>query len=112
MPYQHRNVSAIVDGDPCIVERTEFHVVMRVISSIHADYCGRRAPVWKHSDQDQVGVMDPVELVVPISVKASVSQHVNASVCGWDIRVKLVVGVLRGMYICHRTLVGVGICCN
>ena len=56
--------------------------------------------------------MNPIEGRVGFCVEAFGFQNLDAAVGSLDVRVELVVGVLRRVDIRHRTLVGFGICCD
>jgi hypothetical protein len=89
--------------------RADFHVVVRVEAGVHGDECCWGTAVWEHPDQDEIGVVDPVEVGVGLGVKAFGFQHLDAAVCGRNVGVQLVVGVLGWVNICDGAFVGGGV---
>ena len=71
----------------------DFHVVVRIKAGVHGDDCCWRAAIWEHPDEDEVGVMDPIEVRVGFDIETFCFEHLNASVCSRNVGVKLVVGV-------------------
>lgn len=74
--------------------RTHLHMEMGVISGVHGDECGWRATVGEHTDQDEICIVDPVEGVVATDIVPGLVEQVNATLCGLQIVVDLVVDVL------------------
>jgi hypothetical protein len=76
-----------------------FHVEVRIETGVHGDYGGWWTAVGEHADQDEVGVVDPVEVRVALDVEALGFEHLDAAVCGRDVGVEFVVLVLGRVHV-------------
>lgn len=81
------------------------HVVVRVEARVHGHDGGGRAAAGEHPDQDQVGVVDPVEGVVGARPgDARAPQQLQAPRGPRQVRPQRVVGVLARVHVRHGRL--------
>lgn len=85
------------------------HMVVGVEAGVHADDCGRGAATGKHPDEDQVGVVDPVEFGVGAGVEAGGLEHGDTAAGGGEVGVKGVVGVFGWVDVGDGGFGGVGV---
>lgn len=67
---------------------------MGIVSGILRDeYCWGTA-FWKHANEDEEGVVDPVKRQIRVRVDALLLEHGNAAMGGRDVGLQLVVDIL------------------
>ena len=71
-----------------------------VVSRIHTDDGRWRTSVRKHSDENEVCIVDPIELGVLAGVDILRSQHVDDTLSGGYVWVEFVVHVFVWMHVC------------
>lgn len=75
---------------------------VRIVASVHGDEGCGRAAVGKHADEDEIGVVDPVEGRIPRGSQPSFVQHCNASLSCLQVGLQLVVDVFGRVDVGNR----------
>ena len=70
---------------------------MRIKTGVQRDDGGRRTLVWEHADENEVGVMNPIEFVIAADLKIVGSKHFNTPFSAFKIRNQLVIHILGGV---------------
>lgn len=65
-------------------------MVVRIVAGVHADDRRRRRAVREHANEDKIGIMNPVKLVVEFGLEAAGFQQVNTSTGHREVRHQLV----------------------
>lgn len=76
-------------------------MVVWIITCIHRDDCGRWAAPWKHPDQDEICVVNPVKLGIAFCVEAFGLEHLDAAVRRFDIWVEFIGSIFRRVHISY-----------
>jgi hypothetical protein len=99
-------VSLVAEGSE---DLSDACVEMWVEARVHADDCRGRAFFWKHADQDQICIVNPIECIVWSCIHAAFAQCFDALFATLEVRVELVVGVFAGMHVCDGGFDGLGV---
>lgn len=85
-------------------------MVVRVVARVHGDDCCWGATVWEHADEDEIGVVDPVECGVLLCFQTGFLQKVNTDISVRKVRIGFVIDIFGGMDVCYGGFVRVGVC--
>jgi hypothetical protein len=85
---------------------------MSIISRIHGYYSCWRTTIGEHSNKNQICVVNPIESLVKLGIKAGLLQELNTSGCHGNVGIQLVWNIFCRIHISNRGFCGGGICSN